>query len=293
MSLILNQCIALKTLNDIEVHIFDELVKPKSKIAEIVELNEYNVTTRYWRFNKKFQIIKEIDNRPDYWPSNIGWKSNTRQSKKIYEYEYQTNGKINTVSKTQTSQGEVVKTTYLFTYPNENTIREYHKLQFDKRMNFDFELTYTMSNSRIIEQNQTMKNFIGDGHVQTDEKRMYVYDELLKEINHYFKVNSLPLDNEEDLRLESLGAKTTFAYDSFSRLKKITELEYLEEGGQIINRELHFKYLNKSDKIAKIILKYGENYTPRELEYIIEYTSNGDLKTISVNGKICHYIIKR
>ena len=40
MSLILNQCTAQKTLNDIEAHIFDELFKPKSKIAEIIELNE-------------------------------------------------------------------------------------------------------------------------------------------------------------------------------------------------------------------------------------------------------------
>ena len=46
-------------------------------------------------------------------------------------------------------------------------------------------------------------------------------------------------------------------------------------------------------EIEKIKLKYGENFTPREIEYNVEYEENGDLKTININGKIYNYIFKR
>jgi len=293
MSSIINLCSAQKIIDDIEIHIFEEFFNDENKISEIIELNESQDTSRYWRFNKNFQLVEEIDNRPSFWPYSAGWHSSARPSKKVFEYKYHSNGKIDTINEIHSSEGQTINTAHKFTFPNQNTITEFYKLDQNEYMNFDFNFTQIMNDSNISESIQIVKNYIGDSYVQTTQKSMYEYDERLKQVNHYFKVNSYPLNAEEKLMPETLGGKTTYNYDRFKRLNRIAEIEFIEEKGQKINRDMTLIYRGQSNKIEKIIVKYSENYTPREFEYNVEYENSGDLKTISVRGKTYNYIIKR
>jgi len=293
MTSIINSCIAQNILDDIEIHIFEELFNSENPISELIELNESNDTTRCWRFNNKYQLNEEIDNRPSFWPYAAGWNARARPSQKIYKYKYHPNGQLDIINETHASEGEIIMTAHQFTYPNQNTITEFYKLNLNEHLNFDFQFTQTMDGSNIIESIQRMKNYIGDSYVQTDQRLKYIYNEQLKEINHYFAVNSYPLNDEEKPIQETLGARTTYSYDQSNRLQRIITAEYTENGGQKINRDITFIYYDQSTKIEKIKLLYGENYTPREFEYIIEYEMNGNLKTIAVNDKIYKYITKR
>ena len=293
MSSIINFCSAQNILDDMELHLFKEIFNPANKISELIELNEFKDTTRYWKFNENFQLIKEVDDRPSIWPYTVGWYSSARPSKKIYEYKYHSNGKLDTIDESHTSEGETMNTIHLFTYPDRNTITEFYQIDLNEHIKFDYEFTRILSESNIIESRQITKNYIGDGYVQTNQILKYEYDEILKEINHYFKVISYPLNSEEKPMQEILGAKTTYHYDNFGRLHNIHNVEYTEEGIQKLNRDICFMYRGQSNKIEKIKLEYGESYTPREFEYSVEYEKNGDLKTINANGKIYSYIFKR
>lgn len=293
MTSIINSCIAQNILDDIEIHIFEELFNSENAISELIELNESNDSTRCWRFNKKYQLTEEIDYRPSLWPYAAGWNATARASKKVYKYKYYPNGQLDIINETHVSEGEVIKTAHQFSYPNQNTITEFYKLNLNKHLNFDFQFTQIMNGSNIIESIQSMKNYIGDSYVQTDQRLKYFYDEQLNEINHYFAVNSFPLNDEEKPIQETLGGKTTYSYDQSNRLQRIIDVEYTEDGGQKVNRDITFMYYDQSIKIERIKLQYGENYTPREFEYKIEYDMNGDLKTIVVNGEIYKYITKR
>ena len=293
MSSIINSCIAQNILDDIEIHIFKEHFNSENPISELIELNESNDTTRYWRFNKKYQLTEEIDYRPSFWPYDAGWNATARPSQKTYKYKYHPNGQLDIINEIHSSEGEVIKTTYQFSYPNQNTITEFYKINLNEHLNCDFQFTQIMDGSNIIESIQRMKNYTGDSYVQTDQRLKYIYDEQLNEINHYFAVNSYPLSDREKPIQEILGAKTTYRYDQSNRLQRVKKVEYTEKGDQKINRDITFMHYDQSTKIERIKLLYGENYTPREFEYKIEYEMNGDVKTIIVNNKTYSYITKR
>jgi beta-lactam-binding protein with PASTA domain len=76
-------------------------------------------------------------------------------------------------------------------------------------MKFDFLHTQVMKDSVIQESTQTMKNYIGDGYVETIQRLEYVYgkDKLLKQKNHYFTDKSNPETNESNPTQEKLGSK--------------------------------------------------------------------------------------
>ena len=292
MSSIINHSTAQKIIDDIEIHIFEEIFNSDKKILGLIEQNESKDVTRHWRFDNNFQLIEEIDNRPSFWPYSAGWHMSAKPSKKIFKYKYLSNGKLNSINETHDSERETINTTHQFTYPNQSTITEFYKLELNEHLNFDFKITKLMDESNISERNKIIRNYIGDGYIQSNQRHKYVYDEKLKEVNSYFMVNSYPLNNKEIPMQEKLSARTNYNYDSSNRLHRIKEVVY-KDGSQKLSRDMTFIYYGQSNKIEKIKLKYGENFTPREIEYNVEYEENGDLKTININGKIYNYIFKR
>lgn len=289
----INLCNAQKILDDIEMYMFQQIFKPENSISAFIELNESNDTTRHWQFNKDFKLIKEIDNRPSAWPYSAGWSTSSRPSKKVYEYNYHKNGTLDSINEMHTSLGELISNTYLFAYPNKNTIIESYELKVKELFNMQFELTQIMKDANIDESFQIMKSHTGSGYVQAEQRLKYIYAEQLTEINHYFRVNSYPLNNEEELMNEILGAKTIYSYDQFNRLKRIVDFEYNETGDQKTKRDAIFTYYEQSNNISKIKLLYGENDTSVKVDYKIEYDMNGDISTITVNNKTYRYITKR
>ncbi|MFT6338552.1 MAG: hypothetical protein ACJATI_005326 [Halioglobus sp.] len=295
MSTIINLCSAQNTIDEIESFIFSGIINSNNKLSELIEFDEANQTTRHWVFNERYQLIREIDNRPSSWPYSAGWHSGTRPSEKIYNYKYHLDGKLEIVSELHKSEGETIKTIHTFSYPSENTINEFYSTDLGEMMKFDFLHTQVMKDSVIQESTQTMKNYIGDGYVETIQRLEYVYgkDKLLKQKNHYFTVKSNPETNESNPTQEKLGSKLVNLYDSYGRLEAIDNIEYTEEGSQKLRNYLTFRYNSKSNKIERIDVKYGENFTPNLFVYKIQYEENGDLKSIIINEKSYKYLTKR
>jgi len=295
MSTIINLVNAQNTIDEIESFILSGIIKPENKLKELIELNELNDTTRYWKFNERYQLIKEVDNRPSMWPYSVGWHSSTRPSNKVYDYYYHPDGKLDRVTEVHISEGDTIETLHTYSYPNENTISEFYKIDLGELFKFDFQLSQVMNNSSIKESTQIMKNYMGDGYIETIQRLEYLYnnENQLNQKNHYFSVNSYPEHNEPDPMQETLGARATYTYDSQRRLKRIIDIEYTEERTQKLRSDLTFSYNGKSNRIERIYVEYGKNYTPNIFEYNASYKINGDLKSIIVNENRYNYITKR
>jgi hypothetical protein len=290
----LNFCTAQNTLDDIEAHLFADIFGADHKVLELVELNEANDTIRCWRFNDQAQLIKEMDNRPSFWPYEMGWHSIARPSSKVYTFKYNNAGVLDSILEVHTSEGKVLNTTHTYTYPNKNTFTKSHNLNFGKLMEYDFEFTQIIIDSQIQEIREKVKNHFSDGYLETVQISKYCYDnELkLKNIDRYFKVNNCPLRDEEEM-VEALAAHSAYSYDNLNRLEEILELGYDEEGKGELSRALTFSYEGDSKSVRRIKVQYGKNVSFSESVYEVEYENNGDLKSISINGETHRYVYIR
>ena len=265
MSTIINLCSAQNTIDEVESFIFSGIINSNNKLSELIEVDELKQKTRQWVFNEKYKLIKEIDNRPSIWPYSAGWHSSTVPSEKIYNYKYHSDGKLEIVTELHKAEGKTIQTNHIFTYPNENTINEFYRIDLGEMMKLDFLLTQVMKKSVIQESTQTLKNYIGDGYVETIQRLEYEYDkeELLKQKKYYFTVNSNPETDEPNRTQEMLGSKSVNLYDKYGRLEKVNNIEYSEDGSQKQRNYLTFRYNDNSNKIERIDLKSRVDYGKR------------------------------
>lgn len=293
----LNFCTAQNSIDDVEAHLFVDIFNADHKVSELIELNEAGETIRCWRFNDQALLIEEIDNRPSFWPYEMGWHSMARPSSKVYTFKYNNAGVLDSVLEVHTSEGEILNTTHRYTYPNKNTITRSHNLNLGKLMEYNFEFTQVIIDTQIQEIREIMKNSssnFDDGYLQSVQTSKYKYDNerKLKGINHYFKVNNYPLRDEGEM-VETLAAHSAYSYDNLNRLEKILELECDEEGTEELSRALTFSYEGDSKSIRRIKVQYGKNVSYSESVYEVEYENNGDVKSITINGSIRRYVYVR
>ncbi len=295
ISSLLNNCHAQNTIDNIETYLFSEIFKSNTSINEFIELNEKKDTTRYWQFNEKGKLIKEVDNRISSWSFTMGGKTTNKSptSKKELYYTYLSNGQIKNIKEIETTDNIISTTVHEFKYLNIDTIIEYYKIEKGDMLHMDIEITEIKEKSKPKEIVQVMRNYIGTSYIETKQRSDFAYnkDNLLTHQNHYFSVNRFSENEEPGVMSEVLGGKTIYSYNKNGRLENINEVEFTEEGLQKLRNDVTFIYAGKSTKIRKIKTKYGENHIPIVAEYTIKYKLNGDLKKIKINENYFNYIV--
>ncbi len=296
IALKVNLCVAQITINEIETYLFYQVFNSENRIKEFIELNAKSDTTRYWQFNESGKLIKEIDYRRNSKSCYISRQTTNQSipSKREFCYNYQPSKQINNIKEIENTEGKTSTILNVFTSLNKDTIIEFYKINLNEFSKVDIEITKTLNEAKLQEILQVMKNYIGESYFVTKQRIEYKYDleKKLNQTNHYFTINRYSENEEPAIIHEELGAKTYYTYDKYRRLNKIFEVELTEEGTQKLRNEVNFYYKDKSNKIKRINVIYGENFCPNLVEYKIQYKLNGELKRIKINENCFNYITK-
>jgi len=293
-------CIGQKALSEIDTYLFEEIFNSDNQIHEFIELSEESDTIRYWQFNSKRQLIKEVDKRAAYWSSSRNDKKfkSSDAKWKILQYNYLSNGKIKDIIERENGDLENEKSDtfsiHHFKYPKDNVIEEFYEIDRGKNKKFDILITKVMKDEQIESFSHVMKNYLNHGYIQTNLRSIYKYN-INKKIEHkeyYSSVSTYSNNKKQEERLETLGPETLYSYDRLERLISIQEFEFEENGQKKLHKEIHFNYKGRSTKIKKIKVLNGEKYSPRERTFKIKYRINGSLKSIKINNNCFHYITK-
>jgi hypothetical protein len=292
-----NLCLAQNTIDEIESYIFSQIFNSKDKIKEFIEFNEENDTIRYWHFNENGSLNKEFDFGESSWSSSIdGQTTNISTTyKKEFNYNYYSNGKIKSIYEIKNIDNEISTTMHEFSYPHKDTIIEFYKIDINDCKILEYIMTKTLEDSDPKEIIMVMKNYVGNSFTETIQRIDYEYakNKMLKLKIHYFKINSYFKNSEPEITAETLGAKTFYNYDKFERLEGINEIEFTEEGLTELRMDIKFSYKKNTNKIKRIDVIYGANYTPKVVKYDIHYKLNGDIRSIKINEKCFNYVTRK
>lgn len=295
--LILNICQAQNIIDDIETYLFSEIFSSNKTISEFIELNDQNDTMRYWIFDQKGNLSKEVDFRDNSWSASVGGqithKSTTTKTENVYSYR--ADRQVHNYVETKDLDSNTLITNHEFKYPSRDSIIETFKIDNGDKIKMDFEITKINKNSKPKTIVQIMKNYVGTSYVQSTKRIEFVYNQqnsLLSQYQ-YFSVNSFFENQKPEIENERLGSKINYTYDKKGRLKNIYEVEYTEEGITKLRKDAIFKYKGKTERIRNIEINYGENYFPNFVKYEITYKKNGDISDIKINEVCFSYIIKK
>lgn len=285
-----------KILSDIDKYILSELIENNLKynISELIEKDQELNVIRKWEFDFEGKIIRELDLRESGWSSSIGNKEFMKSKTKLKEfaYDYLENGKINEITQREITDQEEINILRKFEYKSKNEVRESWKLNRDNEFTIEFE-EVTKFNKGMIDSSTFMsRTYIGDSYSEFTKTNTFEYDSnnTLKGKKGYFTTRVYPDRKNKGLN-EYQDSKSCYLYDQLGKLMKITEYEINQKEEEKMIRLVSFLYNKNSHLIDQINVSYSGNYSPKELEYKINYT-DGKVTNVMINDKIFFYELK-
>ncbi len=277
-----------KILSDIELFYLSDLFKNAHElnIYELIEKDKNLDITRKWEFNSDGNILNEIDFREMGFLTLIEENivSESKTSRRELFYEYDENGILTKLLEKKIFNNELILTEHKFNYEIENTIIENWKSDFNEISKMESKIVTKFLNEKIDTIYIKSCNFIGERFVESIQTNVHNYNlkgQLETKIS-FTQMNAMP----KQIKIkETRNSKIVYKYDQLDNIQELIEYEFDDNNKPKIRRTINFKYNTDLSILEEIQVHSDESYLQQDLNYKLNFNSNGIIKEVIVGDK--------